>query len=313
MTQEADDPSNPDSDRFAGAMFDIEHALGMYASSFCTLPAEAIYASDKLAPLMETINSCHIYLIGYVPKVDITRIYQIENKLKIDLSVLRHTHTVVYDIPDNFVLKNDKNGYHIEDEAGNRYFPDANDVQARLSDISKAVDFDIKYIGQAYGDGGSRNALDRLLKHETLQKISLKGYSRDYRLTLLLLSIKNSNQLVTMINPFAKERDEDGTRVKAGLDKLFNTTEEERVALYEAALIRYFQPQYNKEFKNSFPSTNLKLLKDCYDKDFSAVVAEICIDDLPFRLKSDVIKPKLYHIAKHDLHKEEARHAFFAL
>jgi hypothetical protein len=28
----------------------------------------------------------------------------------------------------------------------------------------------------------------------------------------------------------------------------------------------------------------MKLLADCYEKDFSALVAEISIDDLPFRL-----------------------------
>lgn len=83
--------------------------------------------------------------------------------------------------------------------------------------------------------------------------------------------------------------------------------------MYEAALIRYFYPDFKKEFKDSFPSTNLKILRDCYEKDFSAVVAEICIDDLPFWLWSSAVEPKLYHIAKHDLHKNEDRRMFFGL
>jgi len=41
--------------------------------------------------------------------------------------------------------------------------------------VTKTIGFEVKYIGQAYGDAGSRNALDRLLKHETLQKIALNG------------------------------------------------------------------------------------------------------------------------------------------
>jgi hypothetical protein len=81
--------------------------------------------------------------------------------------------------------------------------------------------------------------------------------------------------------------------------------------LFEAAFIRYFSPQFNKEFKNSFPSTNLKVLEDCYDKDFSAVFAEINIDGLPFQLCSESISAKHYHFAKHDLHKEKDRKAFF--
>jgi hypothetical protein len=108
-------------------------------------------------------------------------------------------------------------------------------------------------------------------------------------------------------------KNEGEARIKTGLEKLFNTTEEERVSLYEAALIRYFYPDFNKEFKDSFPSTNLKILRDCYEKDFSAVVAEICIDRLPFRLWSGRVDPKTYHIAIHDLHKSDERRMFFGM
>lgn len=51
-------------DFFGKAAFDIEHALGMYAISFCTIPAEGIYDKDALEPLMGVIETCHIYLIG---------------------------------------------------------------------------------------------------------------------------------------------------------------------------------------------------------------------------------------------------------
>lgn len=76
-------------------------------------------------------------------------------------------------------------------------------------------------------------------------------------------------------------------------------------------MIRYFYPEFNKEFKDSFPSTNLKVLQDCYDKDFASVIAEISIEELPFRLCSEVVPPKTYHFAAHDLHKAEDRKAFF--
>jgi hypothetical protein len=56
----------------------------------------------------------------------------------------------------------------------------------------------------------------------------------------------------------------------------------------------------------------MKVLRDCYDKDFSALMAEICIDNLPFKLFSDVVKSASYHIVQHDLHTDEARRVFFA-
>jgi hypothetical protein len=183
----------------------------------------------------------------------------------------------------------------------------------KLQIVSKKMDFQVKYIGQSYGKNGSRNALDRLLKHETLQKISLKGVPSGYRLSLLLLEVEPNPQLLTVMIPNAKDTESDGDRIKSGIDKLYNTSDQERITLYEASLIRYFMPEYNKEFKNSFPSTNLKVLQDCYDRDFSSVVAEICINELPYNLCSETVASKSYHIASHDLHVEKERKVFFCL
>jgi hypothetical protein len=108
----------------------------------------------------------------------------------------------------------------------------------------------------------------------------------DYRLTLLLLSVLPASRILSVFNPFAENQDDDGASISAGIDKLYSTSEQEMITLYEASLIRYFSPEYNKEFKNSFPSTNLKVLQDCYEKDFSTVIAEINHDEIPFRLKS---------------------------
>ena len=116
-----------------------------------------------------------------------------------------------------------------------------------------------------------------------------------------------------MLNPCAQHQDDTKARIEAGLGKLFGTSERERISLYEASFIRYFSPEFNKEFKNSFPSTNLKILRDAYEKDFSAVAAEICIDELPYCLCSGSVKSAHSHIAKYNLHENEARKAFFGI
>jgi len=294
-------------------MFDVEHALGMYALGYCTFPAESIYDKEALAPLMSVIESCHIYLIGFIPRITLENAHQDEDGIHLTYSVLGSEHTLTYPVPAGYVLKEDDDHYWLEDQGRNAYWLNPDEAQRRLCREMGEIEFNVKYIGQSYGEDGSRNALDRLLKHETLQRISLLGVPDGYRLTALLLSIQPNNQLFTVFNPLAKNKDEDGKRVKAGLDKLYNTNEAERITLYEASLIRYFYPKYNKEFKDSFPSTNLKILKDCYAKDFSALVAEICIDGLPFKLKSETVEAKNHHIVRHDLHKSADRKMFFGL
>ncbi len=298
---------------FGNALFDVEHALDMYATSFCTIPAEGIYDKEVLAPLMSVIDTCHIYIIGLLPKIDFTGAEQNSNKLSLIFSILDNKYILESDMPDGLKLNQDDEFAYLSNEQGERFFPDEQQIQTRLCHESNVVNLDVQYIGQAYGKDGSRNAIDRLLKHETLQKIALKGIPEGYRLTLLLLEVQPFNRMLTVFNPHAKNKDEDSSRIRSGLDKLYGTTEQERIALYEASLIRYFSPPFNKEFKNSFPSTNLKILQDCYEKDFAAVIAEICIDELPFKLFSESVAVSNYHIAKHNLHDDDYRKIFFEM
>jgi hypothetical protein len=298
---------------FGKARFDIEHALSMYALSYCTIPAEAIYDKNALAPFMSVIEKCHIYLIGYTPVIEFIGAEQKNNNLELKFEVMGSQRSVSYPVPNGFSLKVDGGQAYLENSAGKKIWPKDEDIQQRLSLESKDICFEVKYIGQAYGQDGSRNAIDRLLKHETLQKIAIKGVPEGRKLTLLLLTVQSNNQVFTSINPFAKNQENGEMRIEAGLAKLFNTTEAERISLYEAALIRYFYPEFNKEFKDSFPSTNLKILRDCYKKDFCSVIAEICFDELPFQLRSSSVEPTSYHVAKFDLHKDDDRRMFFGL
>ena len=55
----------------------------------------------------------------------------------------------------------------------------------------------------------------------------------------------------------------------------------------------------------------MKVLANCYDKDFAGLLAEVCIDELPFKMFTQAVPPKQHHIAKHDLHDDVARKKFF--
>jgi hypothetical protein len=299
-------------DIFDDKKFDVEHALNMYASSFVIMPAFGIYDEEILKRYESQIPSCHIYLIGLVPKVDFVGAKQDGNALVTYFEVLGERHDIRWPMEAGMSLVGGpESGWYVIDEAGRKSFPHQDTMMARLSNEKGAVNFEVLYIGQAFGENGSRSALDRLKKHETLQKIAVQGVPDGFTLTLLMLEIVPANRMFMMFNPWAQDNEHGDERISNGLDKLFNTNEAERTTLYEASLIRYFKPRFNKEVKNSFPSTNLKILSDCYDKDIAAVIAEICFDVLPFRLFTDAVEPKIYHIAHHDLHDDAARKVFF--
>lgn len=297
---------------FTGKKFDIEHALSMFATSYVQMPAWGIYEKEVVAEFKTRIDSCHVYIIGTLPAVELVDDREEENRLVIGLTVSGARHELSWPIPEGAKLTETKQGRFLEKD-GLVWAPSEHDMMRRLNDEQEAISFEVLYVGQAYGKEGSRNALDRLLKHETLQKISVKGIPADRRLTLLMLEIEPGNRMITVMNPWAENKKDGQKRIAAGLDKLFDTSDAERVTLYEASLIRYFQPPFNKEVKDSLPSTNLKVLADCYEKDFAGLISEICIDELPFKLTSGTVAPTQYHTAKFDLHKDDDRRMFFSL
>lgn len=296
---------------FTGKKFDVEHALNMFATSYVQMPAWGIYEKEIVAELKPRIDACHVYIIGTLPAVQLVDDREEDGKLIIGLAVSGARHELSWPIPDGAkVIDTERGRFLTKDSLV--WAPSEHEMMRRLNDEQNAIRFEVLYVGQAYGKDGSRNALDRLLKHETLQKISVKGIPADRRLTLLMLEIEPGNRMITLMNPRAENKEDGQKRIAAGLDKLFGTSDAERVTLYEAALIRYFQPPFNKEFKGSFPSTNLKVLADCYQKDFAGLICEICIDELPFKLASDAVGEAQYHTAKFDLHKDEDRRMFFS-
>ncbi|KTC72317.1 hypothetical protein Lbir_1383 [Legionella birminghamensis] len=164
---------------FENGLFDVEHALGMYATSYSTMPAEFLYNKEALKPLMRVIDKCHIYIIGFQPKIDFLGAKQHFTKISLTFSILGNEYTIENNVPEGMKINQDKELY-LTDEQGKKYYLDSSAIQNHLSRESNAVNFEVKYIGQAFGKDGSRNVLDRLLRHETLQKISLQGLPDGY-------------------------------------------------------------------------------------------------------------------------------------
>lgn len=293
--------------------FDIEHAIVMYASGYCTLTAEHLYDKDLVRSLGPLVDECHIYIVGFVPGAVLVGFEDLGDKIGFKYDVGGNSYTVPYEIPEGFIFKADEVEGYLESQDGGRYSPDRGQLFVDLGKMVGGLNFEVKYIGKGYGKSGSRSAIDRLMKHEKLQEIAIKGVPAGQTLAILMLKVEPSTTLVTYMTPNSKNSDDGDTRIQAGLEKMKSTTEKEMVSIYEAALIRYFYPEYNFQLKDSFPSTDLGMLKDCYDKDICSVIAEISIDELPYNMFSEKIKPKQMHTASYYLNQDEDRKVFFGL
>lgn len=293
--------------------FQIEHALCMYAHSYIILPASSLYDNQEIEYLRDSCGNFHIYFIGYFPRVIFDDVYEDDRFVYLVVDVQGRRGKLTIEKPNGFHLSKCDDYWNLVDADGNELAPRLEEIFRRISREQDRLIFDVRYIGQAFGQDGNRNVIDRLLAHETLQKIAVRGVPDGYLLQLLLLEIQPQNTTITAILPNARNSETSDERLQAGWEKLYGTDEKERIALYEAAMIRYFQPEFNSKFVDSFPSTNLKILQDCYDKDFAAVIAEISFDDLPFHISSENIEAKPFHIAAYNLHSDADRSFFFGL
>lgn len=93
------------SDFFGSQRYEVEHALTMYAYSYVHLPAAALYDSENLQPFAETIESCHIYFIGYLPLVSIAGSEQRGRTVFIHLDCLGERKSVSWDFPEGAQLR----------------------------------------------------------------------------------------------------------------------------------------------------------------------------------------------------------------
>ncbi|GAA0189250.1 hypothetical protein GCM10009122_49190 [Fulvivirga kasyanovii] len=75
--------------------------------------------------------------------------------------------------------------------------------------------------------------------------------------------------------------------------------EGQELTVFEASLINYFQPEYNKEYKESFPSPDFKSYEEIYNTDFD--YSHVTLDTYPVasRLFSNEVLERKYVHSKH--------------
>lgn len=178
------------------------------------------------------------------------------------------------------------------------------------------LELEVLYVGQSYGVEGARTAPERLRNHSTLQGIYAEAiaHSPDKEIWLLLWSFKS--QWITCIDgrktttaSMNDSEDEEHTM------RVLNHVVEDQleINLAESALIRYFRPEYNQRYKDSFPNPAHKTYTSCYDLDLNMVNVEVNTEGLGCRLKSAARPPSWTHFATYPFHSPEERKAMLDL
>jgi hypothetical protein len=187
-------------------------------------------------------------------------------------------------------------------------------VSEGLVDYPEGLDLEIVYIGQSFGNEGSRTAPLRLQSHSTLQEIYMDCMRKtpDKDIWLILWSFEG--QLISgfggAIDSFGTSPEQDEVHVA----EVFSTevTEQQRVNFTEAALIRYFAPEYNDKFKYNFPNPAHTSYSECYDLDLNMVAVTLDANDtIATRLYSSSVPSSYLHTIQYGLHSRDERKGMF--
>ncbi|HDK6052201.1 TPA: hypothetical protein M4243_003246 [Klebsiella variicola] len=198
------------------------------------------------------------------------------------------------------------------DGSWERYWP--SDLLALYTGDEIYYKLEVLYVGQAFAEG-RRTAIERLKNHSTLQKILAETMS-DYPDDQVFIFTLVYDDYVLFSSMDGRDKDsiageQDDSRLKSIIHN--HLSKKEIICLAEAGLIRYFQPKYNAIYRESFPSSDQKILAGCFNLDFSGLTVEVELNDSHFKLYSDKVISKYHHLAAFNLADEEERLGFFTL
>jgi len=305
-----------------------EFALNIYSSGPLIFRPSDIDKTECLTDEQkEYIKNCNLYVITKRPRLTINPgsvrvqgrdvhgelVIHLENGPQIEPFVANG-----YMPFDNCTAKESKYPHHtLEafDQHGEffRSIPISIIAGLLTSNIQEHIDLEVIYVGQAYGAAGTRNAIDRLSSHSTLQKIlaNLATDQPNYEIMLLLYPFEFHRLILNMDGRTIPQID--GPEDQAHAQHVFNARFKRnmRISVAEAALIKYFQPKFNEIYKSNFPSNNQKILEKVYDLDVAALGVEINSEDIGVNMFSTNRPRSEHHICKFDLHSKEQRRSFF--
>lgn len=309
--------------------FGAESFLSMFLSQYeFVLGADLdIYLEND--GIFNDANPCNIYFILQRPKVTIDPksfssngnralfdfiVHDKENKLRISLNIgvpkAESEIKLITKYPfSEFELIDDKKALLIA-----RPSSLIDHISAEKNISTEILDYEILYIGQAYGQTGNRTALDRLSAHETLQKIYTHSLTNNPDSDIWILLTKFSQ--LSMLFSGGVDEEHYAKENQKRDEKLINDfidnrgvvlTEKQKINFTEAALIKMFEPLYNKEFKNNFPNEKHSSYSECYSLDIRALKIELETSEMVRKIYSKKTGRKIYHSEMFEFKNDEDR------
>lgn len=170
-------------------------------------------------------------------------------------------------------------------------------VAAGECELGSATDLEVLYIGQGIGQGRSKSAIDRLIAHDTLQRILAETLTDapEMEVIVLMYRFEHAKMHVSTGGDLTLEPTATIAEEVAHFRALHAVqfSRKQQIDLAEAALIHHFQPPYNTTFVNTdfAAKRRMKVLRCLDAQSVTGLIAEISTSNLRSRLWSRTKPP----------------------
>lgn len=133
-------------------------------------------------------------------------------------------------------------------------------------------DLEVMYIGQAFGRTATKKIDYRVANHDKIQKIAIditnKGTNEEVLIIGICVGVSDlATSIVTIDSKTERPKVEDLLKLR---DKARQRIPEaQEITVFEASLIKYFQPALNIEYKQTFPAPDYSSYEDIYKTEFN--------------------------------------------
>lgn len=155
------------------------------------------------------------------------------------------------------------------------------------------------YIGQAFGRTATKTINYRILNHDKVQRIALDILDKGSNEEVLIIGLKiKNNDIGTSIVTI-----DSNTKAPTIQDLVTKSskriTERQEITVFEASLIKYFQPDLNTEYKETFPSLDFTSYDEIFETDFNYSAMTIDTKPIFTRIFSKHITERKYIHSQH--------------
>lgn len=306
-----------------------EEAIIMYMGNYCLIQEDEL-KSNGLELDFDINEPATIYFVCRRPRIQIdTNYYEIlKKKIKLKFYAQKGNlfEPIFIEIPAKydyeklsieskfpfnlFTIRDEFNNIFIHAKSG--YFLDMFRSQIPKNNF---LDLEVLYIGQSLDTSDNTPLKKRLLNHNKLQKINSEAIKNnpDKEIYLLLASFVQNNIIHAPSNVKLTKEDEEKDFQKL-LHLIKNPSQftlNQRTNFTEAALIKYFKPEYNEKFKFNFPDKTHNTYTECYELDINMVSVEVDTENIGHYLYSSHANKTYHHTARYHFHNSKDRRKMF--